>query len=149
MNKSLKKWAVFFLSIIVFLFGFLDNLQVISASGEPNVISFGNVRMEGFNRTAEWEPSMGNIGDVTVNMPGFTLTNVRLDITTGELFYDLVLDQPIVMTSGSQTHWWSDMQRSRDFNISVYVSNGTNSMGAGYHKIFARGKSQVRVQIIL
>lgn len=105
----------------------------VEAAGNPNVINYMDIRVDGFQKFSPTSPSAGNIASITLDVPGFTLTNVRFDLTTRELLYDIVLDGPITMKTGDEARWWSDMQRTRYLTIST-------ELGDIYHYITANWK---------
>lgn len=109
------------------------NVQV-AAAGNPNVINYMDIRVDGFSKFAPYSASSGNIGSIKLDVPGFTLTNVRYDLTTREFLYDIVLDAPIILTSGDETRWWSDMQRTRYFTISTDIGNNRYSIAANWRQ---------------
>jgi hypothetical protein len=122
MQKSKKALSIFMAAILLLLTcpeAFSGKVRV-EAAGDPNVINFMDIYIEGFSEYSSWVPSMGNIGDVKFDMPGMTLKNVRFVISTGQLEYDIVPDAPIVMKS-SDFSWFSDNGRTRIFEIYTWL----------------------------
>lgn len=105
----------------------------VAAAGDPNVINYIDIHVEAFSDTRYWEPYMGEIGDVTLDMPSLTLKNVRFDLTTLNFEYDVVLDSPIIMKS-SNKDWYSDYWRTRFVSISTSFSSPTKSATVNYRE---------------
>lgn len=133
MNYMLKKWtAILCVFVMITLNFFTGNLHV-DAAAESNIVNFADLHFDGFKKTAGWVPDMGNIAEITLDMPGITLKNIRFDLSSRKMYYDIALDHTAIMTSGSQTNWWDDMQRTRYLEIQVYMSNSSSSSSAGYY----------------
>lgn len=128
--QKLKKMSAIFMAVILLfnLSGFFTEDFRAAASSAPNVIEFMDIRIDAFQRTSPYEQSMGNIAEVTFTMPGVTLKNVRFDKISKHLEYDFVPDSPFIITSGSRTTWWYDMERRRNIDVSTYLQ------GPGYGK---------------
>ncbi|MCE3199831.1 fibronectin type III domain-containing protein [Paenibacillus sonchi] len=133
MRYMLKKWtSVFCVFIMIFLHAYPGDIHV-EAAGESNIVNFADIHFDGFWRKSEWEPGMGNISDITLDMPGITLKNIRFDLSTRKISYEIVLDNVAVLTSGPGTFWDSFNQRTRYLNLYVYLSNANSSSNATYH----------------
>lgn len=127
MKDMLKKWiSILCVFVMVILILFPGGSQV-KAAGESNIISFADLHFDGFIKTAGYVPDMGNIDYITLDMPGITLKNIRFDLSTKKMSYDLALDHAAIMTSGPKTLWDDDMQRSRYLDIRVYMSNSSSA----------------------
>ncbi|NQX48220.1 fibronectin type III domain-containing protein [Paenibacillus tritici] len=133
MRDMLRKWtSILCVFVMVTLNCFLGGLQV-KAAGESNIVSFADLHFDGFIKTAGYVSDMGNIAEITLDMPGITLKNIRFDLSTRQMSYDIALDHAAVMTSGSRTDWNSDNQRTRYLDITVYASNSSSSSSAEYY----------------
>lgn len=109
----------------------------VEAAGDPNIVNYMDIRVEGFQKYAPTLPSAGKIGSITLDVPGFTLTNVRFDLTTRKFLYDIVLDGPIIMKTGNEARWWPDMQRTRYVTISTGLGDINHYITANWrqHKV--------------
>lgn len=133
MKDMLKRWiSILCVFLMVTLILFPGGSQV-KAAGESNIISFADLHFDGFIKTAEYVPDMGNIAEITLDMPGITLKNIRFDLSTRQMIYDIALDHAAVMTSGSRTLWDNGYQRTRYLDIAVYASNSSNGSSAEYY----------------
>ncbi|MBT2291028.1 hypothetical protein J7E73_18170 [Paenibacillus albidus] len=134
MSFKLKKSVAALLVFVVISFnisGLFSGGLHVEAASESNIVNFADVHFDGFWRKADWEPQMGNIAEITLDMPGVTLKNIRFDLTSRELSYEIVLDGVAVMTSGSRTFWDSNNQRTRYLDIQTTMSNSNNEVRAG------------------
>ncbi|AWV32182.1 hypothetical protein [Paenibacillus odorifer] len=132
--QKLKKTISTFMALVLLLLSFPEfysGSAKVEATGDPNIINFMDIRLEGFNKTTPWEPAMGNIGSLSLNMPAMTLTNITFDLTTRILRYDYVPDAPVVLTSG-YINWYYDTQRTRFLNIYSYMYRTDGSGNTDY-----------------
>lgn len=131
MKDMLKRWiSILCVFVMVTLILFPGGSQV-KAAGESNIISFADLHFDGFTKTAEWVPAMGDIAEITLDMPGITVKNIRFDLSSRKMSYDIALDKAAIMTSGSRTYWFRENQRTRYLDIAVYMSNSSSSSRAG------------------
>lgn len=131
MKDMLKRWiSILCVFVMVTLILFPGGSQV-KAAGESNIISFADLHFDGFIKTAGWVPDMGEIDYITLDMPGITVKNIRFDLSSRKMSYDIALDKAAIMTSGSRTYWFSNNQRSRYLDINVYMSNSGSGASAG------------------
>jgi hypothetical protein len=121
--RKFKKIISTFMALVLLLLSFPEFYSgsvKVEAAGDPNIVNFMDIHLEGFNETTPWEPPLGNIGSLSLNMSGMTLTNITFDLRTRILRYDYVPDAPVVLTSGS-INWYYDTQRTRYLNIYSYM----------------------------
>ncbi|MBT2292324.1 hypothetical protein J7E73_24985 [Paenibacillus albidus] len=116
------------MAMILFILSFPDffagNDQV-KAAGDPNYIEYIDIYVEGFTEYNPRQSYMGNISDVTLISPGFTLKNVRMNKTTRNIEYNIVPDGLFEIKSGNYADWGYDTGRIREVNVSVgYNNNG-------------------------
>lgn len=135
MQKFNKALSIFMAAVLLLLTWpeALPGKVRVEAAGDSNVINYIDIHVKAFSDTRYWEPYMGGIGDVTLDMPSFTLKNVRFDLTTLIFEYDVVLDAPIIMKS-SNKDWYSDYWRTRFASISTSFSSPTKSATVNYRE---------------
>lgn len=139
MREFKKTISTFMALVLLFLLfpEFYSGSVKVEAAGDPNIVNYMDIRVEGFQKYAPTLPSAGKIGSITLDVPGFTLTNVRFDLTTRKFLYDIVLDGPIIMKTGNEARWWPDMQRTRYVTISTGLGDINHYITANWrqHKV--------------
>ncbi len=134
--QRLKKSVSTFMAVVLLLLTFPEvfsgNVQVKAASSNPNVINFVDIRIDPFTRISPYDPSMGNIGALTLEMPGLTLKNVRFNLINKHLEYDIVPDGPFILKTDSHVYWWENMERNRYVTIATWLQSANTGMKGRY-----------------